>query len=582
MENYLTLKNVSRSAVIFNLMAILLGILYLATITVYSILWDLSGIIFIITLFINLLLVYLISINVNKTDVLGNRMNLLCYIYPVFTILAMFGILIGNLLISVTYSNAPADLALFYFMIYGNYFTLLGLGFLLAFLTMKNLTSQDLWSNEKDLGRKSIAKNIKIKKYTKLILKILCYITLAFGLYFIYVMFFGAFDYISGVFGIFFHQFAAAIAFMFLSSTILLLKVKDKNKNPRGYYAVGLIGIIVTGVLMLPISISNATMWAAEANFTDAFGADWRDKIPNDVEEKYFMKTPFSSGGYWLGIPPKDVNYEDHVKFYEGDNINGNDDIKLYYDVYWVDDAEDLPGKASLFIRIHGGGWVFGDKGWGDMMQTGKYFAAQGYIVYDIQYALYDMDGMLDWDPLTPSYRKGNFDMEDILISLGIFTNYVTEHNEYDANLDSVFITGGSAGGHLTCLLGLGLASGNYKNILGDNLTVKGIIPYYPGNGIADMLGIKGDKELIDPTELVDKNSPPCLIYQGTSDGLVKFWDTQTLKDKYTEEDNDECAIIWLPLSGHSNDIYYPGYCQQIFLYYMERFCYLCVQGDIE
>jgi hypothetical protein len=62
-----------------------------------------------------------------------------------------------------------------------------------------------------------------------------------------------------------------------------------------------------------------------------------------------------------------------------------------------LDRGEDLPGQNSTLIRIHGGGWVSGDKGGSNMVQMNKYFAAQGYIVFDIQYGLYDSPTVLIW-----------------------------------------------------------------------------------------------------------------------------------------------------------------------------------------
>ncbi len=578
-KGYLTVKNVSKVSALLNIVAIVLGILYIATISVYNIIWDLTGIVFIIAIFATLLLVFLNSVKLNKSSGLGHKINLLIYIYLIYTILAMFGMVIGNLLISVSYSNALSATGGYYFMVYGNYFALLGLGSIISIFSVRNLNNAELWDLTKTYDKKRTAKAMKINHIVKIILKIFCYLTLADGLYFAYIVLNGSSDYAAGAIGIFIAQFGVLIAFNFLASTILLLKLKDKQKNVKGYYAVALIGLICTGIFMLPLCLTNYTVYNAEVNFTAAFGDDWKDNDDfEDIAKKYFLETPYASGQYFLGIPPKDCEIEQDVKFYE------DDDIKLYCDIYHLDNAEDLPGKASVMIRIHGGGWVFGDKGWGDMMQTAKYFAAQGYIVYDIQYRLNDMNGLLDWDPLTDAYRKGDFNIDDIVESLGFFLVYLIENNEYDADLDSIFVTGGSAGGHLTCVLGLGVARGVFEDlgVTSDNITIKGIIPYYPGNGVSTTLGVKGKDKLVNPVKLVDKKSPPCLIYQGTSDGLVPPRISQDLKDTYKDEGNDECAIILLPFSSHANDIYYNGHYQQVFLYYMERFCYLCVEGEIE
>ena len=78
----------------------------------------------------------------------------------------------------------------------------------------------------------------------------------------------------------------------------------------------------------------------------------------------------------------------------------------------------------------------------------------------------------------------------------------------------------------------------------------------------------------ISPEVLADKPSPPCLVFQGQRDSLVKAATTMKLKDQYEARDNNECAIIFMPFGGHSCDVYFPGYYNQTFLYYLERFMF--------
>ena len=194
----------------------------------------------------------------------------------------------------------------------------------------------------------------------------------------------------------------------------------------------------------------------------------------------------------------------ENVLFYD------NESIKLYFDVYMpLERGEGLPGQNSTLIRIHGGGWVSGDKGGANMVQMNKYFAAQGYIVFDIQYGLHDSP-IAVMDFITPSYNKGDFDIDDMIRHIGEFTKYLTQNaDNYGANLDSVFISGGSSGGHLASAAGLAIASGNYSNIFSQNLTIKGLIPFYPSNGQMVYFGIDGKEEFTNPAELIEPGSPP-------------------------------------------------------------------------
>ncbi|MFX1338677.1 MAG: hypothetical protein ACFFDK_08715, partial [Promethearchaeota archaeon] len=312
----------------------------------------------------------------------------------------------------------------------------------------------------------------------------------------------------------------------------------------------------------------------------NAFGENWRKNIPKSIEEKYFLKTPFSIPYYFFGSQPKSCKIEKDITFYR------DGDFKLKFDAYMPrEDNDDLPGDHSVLIWIHGGGWVSGDKG-GYRIEFNKYFAAQGYVVFDIEYGLFDSGRrtnprfFLD----TPEHVKGDFNITDMVKHIGIFIEYLINHyKEYNANINKIFISGGSAGGHLACVSALAIQSGDYEDIFPSNVTgkVKGFIPYYPGNRLPELSNLDGKKKFIDPAKLVEKDSPPCLIFQGSNDGLTNPSIAQDFKDAYTEKKNQKCAILWAPLGGHAADIYFNGYYNMVFLYYMERFLYLCVNDAI-
>jgi len=114
------------------------------------------------------------------------------------------------------------------------------------------------------------------------------------------------------------------------------------------------------------------------------------------------------------------------------------------------------------------------------------------------------------------------------------------------------------AGGHLTCTVGIGIASGNYSDIFGNPLRIKGLVPFYPANGHAAKFG--GSDVFTNPDDhLVNVSSPPCLVFQGLEDGLVHPSISQDLKDAYTAAGNPNCAILYFPFAGHAADSYFKG-----------------------
>ncbi len=594
LHNILTTKRVSLALAILNLLSIVSGALILVGRT-YSLLWDVFGVILLITLFGNLLLVYLNARRINRSTKTGNRLNVFCYFYLIFMIYAMLWIVAGNFLITSSYANTSRMTTRYYGLIGLGYFGIFILGEILADLTFLSLKHRDVWTEPVKANPRKI---LTIRKVLRIFLGIIAFFTLVLGIYFALITLFGsvlglqppelygpdispimAFGAVNGIIGCVVAMFGVSYAFIFLSTTIILLKVMNRKKNPRRSYAIGLIGLVITGVFMMPLFLTPSSVYIADQNFANAFGKDWRNDIPKDIEEKYFLKTQFSTPHYFLGFPPKDCQIKTNITYYK------DDDIKLMFDVYMPkEEDKDSPGQNSVMIWIHGGGWTGGDKG-NYRIQLNKYFAAQGYIVFDIEYGLYDGGNRLPRGLMTPPENVGgDFDINDMIKHIGIFTSYLVNHSsEYHANTDKIIVSGGSAGGHLTCTVALAIASGDYEYYFPSNISKKviGYVPYYPGNRLPVLLGIDGKEEFIDPAELVEKDSPPCLIFQGTNDGLVHPSIIQDFKDAYMENDNEECAVLWAPLAGHAADIYFNGYYNMLFLYYMERFLYLAVNNKI-
>ena len=119
------------------------------------------------------------------------------------------------------------------------------------------------------------------------------------------------------------------------------------------------------------------------------------------------------------------------------------------------------------------------------------------------------------------------------------------------------------------------MASGDYTDLFSADLTIKGLVPFYPANDLMNFFGIGGSDVFKNPEKLIEGDSPPCLIFQGTHDIINYFGICHEIQDTYFSKGNGNCAILWMPFGGHASDFYFTGYYNQIFLYYMERFMYL-------
>ena len=574
LDNFFTIKRVSYTAVILNVTSIILGILYLL-IPVYTILWDITGAFILISLFTNLLLIYINSNKLNKSTKLGNRLNIVSYIFLLITTFAMLGMWFGNFMISATYINANA--LCFYILVILSYMGALSYGAIYAFIHIKNLDNKELWDKNTTSSWSPSSTSIKIKKIAKILLKIDCYLWLFLGALFAYATLMGGIDpMIAEFIGFFIPGWGVFLCFIFISNTLILLKMKDRKKNPRSYYAIAIIGLTASGILMMPLVLTPINLYVGELNFQTAFGSTWRNNI-DPAAEPYFLTTPFSLPEYFLGIPPKDCIVMQDILYY----TNATEGVTLKFDAYLPPNGGvGLPGKNATLIRIHGGAWILGGKGMGNMMQMNKYFAAQGYVVFDVQYGLQETLISPFVEMVSPPEVFGDFTVDQMVRHIGNFTHYLAEnYTLFGADLSSVIISGGSAGGHLCCAVALGMWSGNYTHFFNDTLTIKGYVPFYPANGMCDDVGVTGSPELVNPSLLVNGTAPPCFIYQGSSD--IMWRPTVELKNMYATSANPKCAIFWHFLGGHGNDMYFNGFCNQPFLYYMERFMHLCINDVI-
>lgn len=574
-KKILKLKFVNFYVLGLNLFCIFAGISYILipfNLLLLDVFWNSFGIILILTFFGNIIYTYFISIKLNRGSKIGKRMKLFCTFYVFYINLSMGMMLFGNFLFGTSFQQGKANIG-FWLLILGGYFGNLGLGICLSVFNIRNRNNRDLWSpsvNEVE----SSAKFLRLRKVTKWSTIIICVIILGFGIYMVYIMTIAPLqDFSAWLVAIFILPFALFFSFLILNATLYLLKKINLKKRPKLFYSIGILGVLLSTILLLPHISTPFVYHQTEQNFGTAFGNNWENEIDSNAKDM-FLKTPFSLPAYFLGMPQKECIIETDTLFYDGEGI------KLHYDAYYVEgDRSNLPGNSSVIISIHGGGWTGGSKGQGNLRFINSYFAAQGYVVFDIEYGLINEANLFQMTG-TPSYVIGNFSIEDQLRHIGIFIKQLNStefQDRYNSlNLDSVFITGGSAGGHLTVASSLLISNGSYTGWFGSSVSIKGMMPLYPG----DPPERYGNNTVLNP-ELyyVTENSPPCLMLQGEKDFCI--FKTQQIKRSYSTASNDDCCVIYFPFQGHANDIYHTGHFNQFLLYYAERFLYLCTHDKI-
>ena len=423
-----------------------------------------------------------------------------------------------------------------------------------------------------------------IRGLCKVILLAISFVIIIFTTFF-------AFNLISGghprVPAIFVLNIALAILFPSLMIllpiiTVLLYKLIPKERK-KMLKSVTYIGLVLTVSFSLPFLTTPVSIIDANSQFADAFGRNWNEFHPGVEEEFLDMQQVLIQS--WFGEP--EIN-PDSWRLDSDIVYNETDDYKLKFDVYYPGPiAAQFIGEKAMIIFIHGGSWTSGDKT--EHNPFFKYFAAQGYVVFSIDYRLIETAGS------PRQSRVGDYNIEDMMEDVAKFTQFIALNEEeeeitHGADLDNVFLMGISAGAHLAGVAGFGYNDDEWG--LHQKLDIKGIILFYPPDddtmsrlgskdsyyyqkGFTKYKSVEDDPAFFDsytPSKLLDRKDPPCIIFQGSSDSLVSPINAEEINKAGKKVDVD-VIVVSSYFIGHVHDL--SVFHKTMMCYYMERFMYL-------
>jgi acetyl esterase/lipase len=200
----------------------------------------------------------------------------------------------------------------------------------------------------------------------------------------------------------------------------------------------------------------------------------------------------------------------------------------------------DCKKRFPGIVIIHGGGWRWGDKARPRQVSIGTTLAQNGYICMSINYLLAD--------PNKPSWPQNIYDCKAAV-------QFLRKNAEpYQIDSKHIGVIGGSAGGHLSAMVGLvgpeaGLEpAAPYKGI---SSRVQAVVPLY---GAFNLLTWQSDKprvetylgvtkeqnprlwELASPVSHISSDDPPFLVIHGTADEVIDYKQSVELHEKLKEE----------------------------------------------
>ncbi len=288
-----------------------------------------------------------------------------------------------------------------------------------------------------------------------------------------------------------------------------------------------------------------------EAALQSGLGVDYLQGIPEAAQKKLEDAATFRDWCRPFHMHRADVEKLKNIDF-------GPAGIKQRLDIYRP--ARIPEGGCPVLLQIHGGAWIMGSKD-RQALPLMYYMASKGWICVAINYRL------------SPSVSFP-VHLEDCKRALCWIRR---EGSKYGMNTDFVAVTGGSAGGHLTALMGLTANLPELQSEFpGVDTAVQAVVPFY---GIYDMLARfdphssdvfirfvhnrvihespEQNPELWDlasPITHIKPDAPPFMIVQGEIDSLTNSRGASLFHRKLTEVSDNPVVYLELPGAEHAFD----------------------------
>ncbi len=192
------------------------------------------------------------------------------------------------------------------------------------------------------------------------------------------IYFFFEYTLLGIVIGMIYPDVAPMLVLLYIVPTLIIIRLLFWNKWKHALIVLGICGFLLVGAY-LPYFTYSARLADVELQMISTYQADYLTLGTTSMRP-----VQFSTWDALFGISIDDSLYSIQTDIVYLDN--GQDKLKFdFYKPTWGS------GPYPAIITVHGGAWVLGNKGIGNGVNFNKYMASKGYVVFDIQYGLYDI-----------------------------------------------------------------------------------------------------------------------------------------------------------------------------------------------
>ncbi|HTJ46260.1 MAG TPA: alpha/beta hydrolase [Kofleriaceae bacterium] len=338
-------------------------------------------------------------------------------------------------------------------------------------------------------------------------------------------------------------------------------------------FGLALIGLSLLGMIH-HVRLATQTTLVIERALKAGLGRDYHDKIDPELRKTYDPSTSWGRLAMIWPSRPRTIDRQRNVVYVH----RGTRPLRL--DIYKR--RQDPPTNAPVFLYVHGGGWMIGNKG-----QQGRLIlhelASAGWIGVSIEYRLSPRATFPDH-------------LHDVKHAIAWVKQHIAEHG---GDPSFVVIGGGSAGAHLASLAALTPNVIDYQRDFPEvDTSVQGCVAFYGIYDFADrarhfrhaafrkllLERIVMKRRFADAEDDYDRASPifhaqslaaipPFMVLHGDRDSLAPLGGALRFCDVVRSR-NGKSPLVWacLPGAQHAFEVF-PSLRSVPAVHGVHRFC---------